>query len=77
MKKLKLVAVVILLVATALLAWAHPFSITCPVDGHSMSFDHQVGYGDKAVCWYSHDNNDYTGHPERSGHHEAYVNCND
>jgi hypothetical protein len=43
-----------MLLAAALLAWAHPYSIACPIDGKPMSFDHQVGYGDKAVCWYSH-----------------------
>jgi hypothetical protein len=76
MKKLKFVAIAILLVATALLAWAHPYSITCPIDGKSMLFDHKVGYGDQAVCWYSHTNNEET-IPERAGYHEAYVNCND
>ena len=77
MKNTKLpIAVVILILATGVMAWAHPYSISCPVDGLAMHFDHQVGYGANAVCWYSHQTND-THDNGRTVTHEAYIPCGD
>lgn len=56
-------------------ASAHPYSIMCPVDGNTMMFDHQVGYGAQAVCWYSHMG--WDSGSGRSVKHQAYVACND
>jgi len=65
------------LVGLAALTWAgsHPYSIKCPVDGNPMAYDHQVGYGRDAVCWYSHRNCD--GYPIHCEKHEAYIPCGD
>ncbi len=72
-----LVAVALTLASVAL--WAHPISIKCPIDGQDMFFDHQVGYGEDAYCWYSHIAN--VPSPDGSGmvatKHEAYVLCGD
>jgi len=62
--------------ALTTLAGAHPATIKCPIDGGPMTFDHQVGAGKDAVCWYSHHGCDPQ-HPLVCGKHEAYVNCND
>ena len=77
MKKARIAVAFVVLVIAALtaLAWAHPFSVTCPIDGESMYFDHQVGYGANAVCWYSHYGCDPRG--KGCGKHEAYASCGD
>ena len=59
-----------LILVIAPLAFARPFTITCPYDGAAMWFTRQVGFGKSAVCWYSH--TAYNG-----GKHEAYVLCGD
>lgn len=52
-----------------------PSSITCPIDGLQLQYDHDVGMGDNKVCWYSHYGTDpQTG---KSGKHEAYAACPD
>jgi hypothetical protein len=51
----RIVAIELLILLTlTVVAMAHPFTIKCPIDGQSMMFDHQVGFGKDAVCWYSH-----------------------
>lgn len=58
-----------------LTASAHPITISCPVDGNPMGFDHQVGLRENAVCWYSHfGTNPNSGSTVK---HEAYVPCGD
>lgn len=74
MKKLLLAVFAILALASAIKLWARPFTITCPYDGDSMMFDHQVGFGDRAVCWYSHEHLDTT-YPFQRVKHSAYVPC--
>jgi hypothetical protein len=70
---LKFVLAAVLVALGVIVAFAYPFSVTCPIDGGSMYFDHQVGFGSNAVCWYSHYGTDpQTG---RLGHHEAYIGC--
>ncbi len=67
------VAVTLLLALVAIHVAAHPYTIKCPRDANDMTFDHQVGYGKDAVCWYSHtayENSQYV-------KHEAYIACND
>lgn len=62
--------------AVTAVAGSHPFTIKCPVDGQGMMFDHQVGWGKDAVCWYSHTVND----PQnvyRMVKHDAYIPCPD
>lgn len=54
----------------ALILAGHPFQIQCPRDGHAMYFDHQVGFGKDAVCWYSHVINGQV-------KHESYISCGD
>jgi len=70
------VAVMLLLTLVAIHVVAHPFTVKCPRDAQDMMFDHQVGYGQDAVCWYSHTvwDNDAGG---RMMKHEAYIPCND
>lgn len=71
MKKALIVLVAILALASAVKLWARPFTIKCPYDGDSMMFDHQVGIGRDAYCWYSH-----TAYENgRSVKHQAYVSC--
>jgi hypothetical protein len=54
---------------------AHPYTITCPIDGGDMYFDHWVGYGKQTVCWYQHEGtNPEYGYQE---HHRAYIPCPD
>jgi len=73
--------VVAALTAGSLALWAHPVSIKCPIDGDFMTFDHQVGTGDQAVCWYSH--TAYVSNPDPDGvgpvavKHKAYTSCDD
>jgi hypothetical protein len=65
----------LMLITLTVIALAHPFNVKCPIDGQNMMFDHQVGFGKDAVCWYSHEGCDpQTG---TCGHHEAYVSCGD
>lgn len=71
---IKRVVVIGALIALASIPlWAHPFNIKCPYDGDYMSFDHQVGYGRDAYCWYSHTHFD----GGKSVKHEAYISCDD
>ena len=67
------VAIAFIFLVLAVLAWAHPFYILCPIDGAQMMFDHQVGYDAHAVCWYSHQAYDENHQPIK---HQAYVLCN-
>ena len=69
------VAFAILLGSLAL--WARPASIKCPIDGEYMFFDHQVGFGDDAVCWYTHNHTDYDAEGAHRVRHDAYVPCGD
>ncbi len=77
MKKSSLFLLLIpaILLFASLALWARPFTIKCPIDGEPMSFDHQVGFGDGAVCWYSH----YGTDPETgtSSKHQAYISCDE
>jgi hypothetical protein len=53
--------------------WAHPYTITCPIDGGDMYFWRWVGNGKGTVCWYQHEgNNPEYGYQE---HHTAYIPC--
>lgn len=76
---LLLLFVVAALTASSLVLWARPLSIRCPIDSQIMVFDHQVGYGNGAACWYSH----IAAVPSSDGRglvtvkHEAYVPCGD
>jgi hypothetical protein len=74
-KHLFAVAIAFVFLALASALWARPYTITCPYDGDSMYFDHQVGFGDQAVCWYSHRHYD----TDAGGmvKHKAYVSCNE
>lgn len=71
--------VVVALTFGAVALWARPGSIKCPIDGEYMFFDRQVGYGQDAVCWYSH--MAHVPNPDGQGFvtvkHEAYVPCGD
>lgn len=67
--------IAILIFALAILAWARPFTVACPIDGQGMMFDHQVGFGQSAVCWYSHQG--YNPRTARTEKHEAYIPCGD
>lgn len=64
---------VMLLLMLAIQVVAHPFTVKCPRDAENMMFDHQVGYGSDAVCWYSHT----TWENGTMVKHEAYIACND
>lgn len=68
-------AVLLLLSLVAIAVVAHPYTVKCPRDGNDMYFDHQVGYGKDAVCWYTHDA--YEPGSFQSVKHEAYIQCND
>lgn len=70
----KMLFVIAILAALASAVWAMPFSITCPYDGESMSYDHQVGFGQNAVCWYSHMH--WDSQARAMVKHKAYVSCN-
>ena len=59
------------------LAWARPITIKCPVDNITMYFDHKVGYGDDAVCWYHHNAGYAPGDPKEYPAHDAYTPCGD
>ena len=74
---MKLVVAVAFLVVVVF-AWARPTYILCPIDGAQMTFDHQVGYDEHAVCWYSHMayETGKDGLPEQVKH-QSYVNCNE
>jgi hypothetical protein len=74
MKKTMLYTLLLILVALVGVALAHPYNIKCPRDGEYMTFDHQVGYGDDAVCWYSHEHT--IPGTFNTEHHEAYIPCN-
>ena len=59
-------------------AWAtHPGTISCPIDGQLMIFDHlvigsnQTGPGEHNVCWYKH-TVFYNGERQT---HTAYIPC--
>lgn len=54
---------------------AAPFTIKCPYDGQSMYGDHRVGFGQDAVCWYSH--TVWDSEQGRTVKHEAYISCGD
>jgi hypothetical protein len=71
-------AVAFIVLVIAVFAWARPTYILCPIDGAQMMFDHQVGYDEHAVCWYSHwtYETNQKGLPERVKH-QGYVNCNE
>jgi len=72
MKRALLIALAILaLVSLPDTLLAHPFSIKCPRDGQSMWFDHQVGFGRDAYCWYSHQAYE----EGEMVKHEAYISC--
>ena len=64
----------VLVFLLAAVAWARPTYILCPIDGAQMMFDHQVGYDEHAVCWYSHQAYDENHQPIK---HQSYVNCNE
>jgi hypothetical protein len=68
----------LLLLLLALSDLARPNYISCPIDGAPMRFDHQVGYNEHAVCWYSHMayENGPDGLPKQVKH-EAYVSCDE
>jgi len=72
------VAVAFLSLVLAVCAWARPTYILCPIDGAQMSFDHQVGYDEHAVCWYSHWTYEtgQDGLPARVKHQD-HVNCDE
>lgn len=72
----RLLRAALLLAATVTCAAAHPYTISCPIDGQAMGFDHQIGSGQEAVCWYSHRMAaaDGSGKIET---HQAYVPCGD
>jgi hypothetical protein len=53
-KHLFVIAALVAMASLATVLWARPFTISCPRDGSSMMFDHQVGIGRNAWCWYSH-----------------------
>jgi hypothetical protein len=50
----------IMLAVTSLAQGGHPGTISCPIDGTPMVFDHlvvgsnQTGSGQHNVCWYKH-----------------------
>jgi hypothetical protein len=70
------VALMLLLTLVAIdVVVAHPFTIKCPRDSEDMMFDHQVGYGKDAFCWYSH--NVWDNNAGGMVKHEAYIACND
>jgi hypothetical protein len=69
------VVVMIMLTLVAIHVMAHPWTVKCPRDGEDMTFDHQVGYGKDAVCWYSH--NVWDIEARAIVKHEAYIACND
>lgn len=76
MKKfLFVLAAITALASLATALWARPFTINCPYDGESMTFDHQVGFGPSAVCWYKHTTLDASSYPAHRVTHEAYVAC--
>lgn len=60
-------ASVLFLAATLAARPARPYTIVCPYDGLLMRYSHQVGYGARAVCWYSH--------RTLATLHSAYVPC--
>jgi hypothetical protein len=72
---MKALAVMLAVLAFVLLAFAHPFSITCAIDGEQMMFDHfqpdATHPMDGGACWYSH-NTYYKG---QYVHHEASMAC--
>ncbi|MGB6023849.1 MAG: hypothetical protein WA254_22330 [Candidatus Sulfotelmatobacter sp.] len=67
-------AVAFISLMLALCAWARPFYILCPIDGAQMTFDHQVGYDEHAVCWYSHWTYDEN---NKRVKHEDHVLCSE
>ena len=71
MKKITRIAAVLFMFSIPL--WAQPLSVNCPIDAQPMYFDHMVGWGKNAVCWYSHlqyENGQMV-------KHNGYVPCND
>lgn len=79
MKKPVLLSLLLAVVLTVawISVWAHPGTISCPIDGQAMVFDHlvvgsnQTGPGDHNVCWYKHTVL-YNGERQT---HTAYVPC--
>ncbi len=71
------VLVVVALMLASVALWAHPVSISCPIDGEYMFFERQLGYGTDAVCWYSHIHANYEYGKPATEKHEAYIPCGD
>jgi hypothetical protein len=72
------VLVAVLLTVAWVALWAeHPATISCPIDGEGMVFDHlvvgqnQTGPGPHNACWYKHTVL-YQGQRQT---HTAYVPC--